>query len=161
MLFPFIPPYCLKSIWRSMCSNSHATTKCSVTLLKNAVSEIGLKSSSVSGCATLPIGVTNSFFQCVGHVAVSTILLIILWRGGASSTENSFVICCGKSDGTPDRGFLALSIFLKVSSTLTTGGGVISVLSLVWTREGNEQKLRGGKVLLISEKWLAITSADC
>ena len=41
---PFIPPYCIKSIWLSICSSNHPTTKCSVTLRKKEGNDIGLRS---------------------------------------------------------------------------------------------------------------------
>ena len=90
------------------------TTKCSVTLLKKGVSDIGLRSSSHLGSGIFPIGVMYSFFQFLGQTAVCMILLIIPERGVASSTENSFVTWLGRSIGTPERGFLAASIFFQV-----------------------------------------------
>ena len=79
--------------------------KFSVTLLKKLVNEIGLKSSSDSGLEIFPIGVTYSDFQCEGHSADWKILFKIVFRGPASSSENSFVIVRGRSPGTPDLGF--------------------------------------------------------
>ena len=111
MLFPLIPPYCLKSMQSLTISSNHITTKCSVTLLKNGVSDIGLKSSSDIGIGILLIGVTHSCFHCAGHSPVLTILLIILFIGVASSGENSFVIRRGRSPGTPECGFFAHLIF--------------------------------------------------
>ena len=116
-----MPPYCLKSMRSSIYSSSHITIKCSVTLLLNGVSEIGRRSSSVSGLATLPIGVTYSNFQCSGHSNNLVILLMIFLSGAASSIENSFIRLLGRSPGTPDFGFFADFIFFHTSSSLTVG----------------------------------------
>ena len=102
------------------------TTKCSVTLLKNGVSEIGLRSSSVSGRGIFPIAVTNSIFHCDGHSKVSRILLIIVDTGVASSGANSEINVLGMSPGTPDFGFFADSILQYTSYSLTVG--VASIL---------------------------------
>ena len=145
----------------SIYSSSHITIKCSVTLLQNGVSEIGRRSSSVSGLATLPIGVTYSNFQCSGHSNDLVILLMIFLSGAASSIENYFIRLLGRSPGTPDFGFFADFIFCQTSSSLTVGEGAVSEFNLTWTLAGSKPVSSGGKELLISAKWSAILSADC
>ena len=80
--------------------------KCSVTLLKNAVNEMGRRSSSVSGIGILPIGTMCSIFHWLGHSPVLEILLMIQLTGLPNSGANSWVSCLGRSLGTPDLGFL-------------------------------------------------------
>lgn len=122
MEFPFRPPYCRKSILSFMKSISHITTKDSVTLLKNGVNDIGRRSSSDSGIGTFPIGTTCSSFHWLGHSPVVEILFINLPTGLASSGPNSWIICLGRSFGTPDLGFLAALSFLYASKSLISGG---------------------------------------
>ena len=144
-----------------MNSRSHITMKCSVTLLKKLVKEMGLRSSSDSGVGILPIGVTYSDFQCEGHSADWKILFNIIFRVPASSLENSFVIVRGKSPGTPDLGFLAMLILSRVSCTVITGGSGKFSFNFLWTRSGRRPISSGWYSWLISEKWSAIFSADC
>ena len=131
---------------------SQSTIKCSVTLLKNGVREIGLKSFSDCGSGTFPIGVIYSFFQCFGHCPVLTILLIMLERGVANSTGNSFRILFGDSPGIPYFGFLAAQIFRQVLSVVTVGAFCRQTLSLVWTQSERFLIFSGGYWLLISAK---------
>ena len=89
MEFPFSPPYCLKSILFVIKSISHITTKCSVTLLKKEVKDIGLRSSSVSGNGTLLVGTMCSNFHGLGHSPELAMLFMILVTGWANSGANS------------------------------------------------------------------------
>ena len=58
---------------------------CSVTLLKNGVSDMGRRSSSLSGTVTFAIGVTHSIFHWSGHSPDCNMLLTRLQIGVKSS----------------------------------------------------------------------------
>ena len=90
-----------------MQSVSHCTINCSISLLKEAVRDIGLRSSSFLGEVVFAIGVTYSILYCSGHTADCTILFNSLCSGLASSSLNSLTILLGKSPGITDRGFFA------------------------------------------------------
>ena len=103
---------CLITTLSPMTSSSHMTRNCSMTLERNEVNPIGLRSSSVAGCWIFPNGVTYSSFHWSGQFADCTKLFNELCTGFANSTENSFNNVLGRSPGTPDWGFLAATIFL-------------------------------------------------
>ena len=89
--------YWWKSILSMMYSNSHITTKAWKTLLMKAVKEIGLRSSSASGCGIFPMGTICSSFHCEGQSPVLPIEFIILETGSDSSGANSWVTALGHS----------------------------------------------------------------
>ena len=94
---------------------SQFTTNRSKTLLRNGVSEIILRSSSLWGSSIFFIGVPYSIFQCLGHSAKPHFAeLIMLLKteqtGVAISGANSDTKRRGRSPGTPLFGLWAAFI---------------------------------------------------